>query len=61
MIDENIWETVAVQGEIPSARFGHTTVKYKDQMLIFGGVLASGEDKNVYSISLGTIFCVQVL
>jgi len=43
-------------GDIPIARYYHITEKYKDKLLVFGGTLASGEDKSIYSLHLGKVF-----
>ena len=35
----NFWETVDVQGEVPSKRYGSSLVTFDDQILMFGGVV----------------------
>lgn len=49
------WSTVMESGTIPSARSGHTTIRYNDLLILFGGIGdITRESNEMYSYNFTT-------
>lgn len=51
----NVWQQVEQKGDVPPGRSGHTLVKYKDVLFLYGGILEitkESEDMYAYHIPL---------
>ncbi|KAI8423018.1 hypothetical protein MSG28_014106 [Choristoneura fumiferana] len=42
-VADNIWEPMANHGDAPAARFAHSAVLHEDEIIVYGGVVASDE------------------
>ncbi|XP_063389635.1 attractin [Cydia fagiglandana] len=42
-VAENKWETIVTLGETPAPRFAHSAVLYDDELIVYGGVVASDD------------------
>jgi hypothetical protein len=41
VVAEERWEEVETRGAAPAARFAHSAVMYDDELIVYGGVVAS--------------------
>jgi hypothetical protein len=53
--DPRKWYCIEPKGEIPSPRFGHTTVHFKKHLIIFGGKINTDQTlfREVYFYDIG--------